>query len=122
MELFCENIFEKKAPSQIFDRVRYMSDTLNKKIKFSIKDFSSKCHQIRSFLRIWSHLLKKFLMEKFIFYALIVIKPGENSISNSTLILCDFNCDKCGISIIKLANSSNLIHKQTNIIYNIVLI
>ena len=29
------------------------------KVKFSIKDFFSKCDQIRSFLRIWSHLLKK---------------------------------------------------------------
>ena len=37
------------------------------KIKFSIKDFFSKCDQIRSFLRIWSHLLKKSLMEKFLF-------------------------------------------------------
>ena len=77
-----------------------MSDTLNKKMKFSIKDFSSKCDQIRSFLRIWSHLLKKFLVENFIFYALIVIKQGENTIYTSTLILCDFNCDKCDISII----------------------
>ena len=30
-------------------------------------DFLSKCDQIRSFLRIWSHLLKKFFMENFIF-------------------------------------------------------
>ena len=37
------------------------------KVKFSIKDFFSKCDQIRSFLRIWSHLLKKSLMENFIF-------------------------------------------------------
>ena len=37
------------------------------KMKFSIKDFSSKCDQVRSFLRIWSHLLKKSLMESFIF-------------------------------------------------------
>ena len=37
------------------------------KMKFSIKDFFSKCHQIRSFLRIWSDLLKKSLMENFIF-------------------------------------------------------
>ena len=37
------------------------------KMKFSIKDFSSKCGQIRSFLRIWSHLLEKSLMENFIF-------------------------------------------------------
>ena len=34
---------------------------------FSIKDFFSKCDQILSFLR--SHLLKKFLMENFIFCA-----------------------------------------------------
>ena len=39
------------------------------KIKFSIKDFFSKCVQIRSFLRIWSHLLKKSLIENFIFCA-----------------------------------------------------
>ena len=39
------------------------------KMKFSIKDFFSKCDQIRSFLRIWSHLLKKPLMENFIFCA-----------------------------------------------------
>ena len=38
-----------------------------KKMKFSIKDFSSKCDQIRRKLRIWSHLLKKYLMENFIF-------------------------------------------------------
>ena len=37
-------------------------------MNFSIKDFFSKCEQIRRFLRIWSHLLKKFLMENFIFY------------------------------------------------------
>ena len=39
------------------------------KIKFSIKDFFSKCDHIRSYLRIWSHLLKKSLMENFIFCA-----------------------------------------------------
>ena len=37
------------------------------KMKFFIKDFFSKCDQIRSFLQIWSHLLKKSLMETFIF-------------------------------------------------------
>ena len=36
-------------------------------MKSSIKDFFSKCDQIRSFLRIWSHLLRKFLMENFFF-------------------------------------------------------
>ena len=37
------------------------------KAKFSIKDFFSKCDQIRRKLRIWSHLLQKSLMENFIF-------------------------------------------------------
>ena len=40
--------------------------------KFSIKDFFSKCDQIRSFLRIWSHLRKKSLIENFIFCAVTV--------------------------------------------------
>ena len=39
------------------------------KMKFSTKDFFSKCDQIRTILRIWSHLLKKSLMENFIFHA-----------------------------------------------------
>ena len=37
------------------------------KVKFFIKDFFSKCDQIRRKLRIRSHLLKKSLMENFIF-------------------------------------------------------
>ena len=41
------------------------------KMKFSSKDFFSKCDQIRSFLRIWSHLLNKSLMENFIFCAMM---------------------------------------------------
>ena len=36
-------------------------------MKFSIKDLFNKCDQIRSFRRIWLHLLKKSLMENFIF-------------------------------------------------------
>ena len=39
------------------------------KMKFSIKDFLCKCDQILSFLRIWSHSLKKSLMGNFIFWA-----------------------------------------------------
>ena len=42
-------------------------------MKFSIKDFFSKCHQIRSFPWIWSHLLKKSLMEKFTFCAVVAL-------------------------------------------------
>ena len=40
---------------------------------FSFKDFFSKCDQIHSFQRIWSHLLKKPLMENFIFYAVFLV-------------------------------------------------
>ena len=43
------------------------------KMKLSIKDFFSKCDQIRSFLRIWYHLLKKILMENFIFFSSEII-------------------------------------------------
>ena len=39
------------------------------KMEFSIKDFCSKYDQIRSFLRISSHSLKKSFMENFIFCA-----------------------------------------------------
>ena len=45
------------------------------KMKFSIKDFLRKCDQICRKLRIWSHLLKKSLMENFIFLC-SDIKPG----------------------------------------------
>ena len=46
--------------------------SLHKKMKFSIKDFFSKCHQIRRKLRFWSYLLKKSLMENIIFCAVYI--------------------------------------------------
>ena len=45
----------------------------NEFIKFSIKYFFSKCGQIRKKLRIWSNLLKKSLMENFIFCAFKIL-------------------------------------------------
>ena len=57
-------------------------------MNFFIKGFFSKCDQICSFLRIWSHLLKKFLMENFIFCA-VFAKTNSftcfSRISNSKL-------------------------------------
>ena len=41
-------------------------------MKFPIKDFFSKCDQIRRKLRIWSHLLKKSVMKNFIFCAVVI--------------------------------------------------
>ena len=43
-------------------------------MKFSMKDFFSKCDQIRSLLRIWSHLLKKSFMENFIFLCSAILR------------------------------------------------
>ena len=43
---------------------------LSKNMKFSIKEFFSKCDQIRSKLRIWSRSLKNVFMEYFIFFTL----------------------------------------------------
>ena len=56
------------------------------KTKFYIKDFLSKCDQIRSFLRIWSHLLKKSLMENFIFCAVIGVR-AQNFTSNTLFVV-----------------------------------
>ena len=47
----------------------YIATLTAQKMKFFVKDSSSKCDQIRSFLRIWSHLLEISLMENFIFCA-----------------------------------------------------
>ena len=46
---------------------------LYKKIKFPIKDFFSKCDHIRSFLRIWSGLLKKSLIKISIFCTVMTL-------------------------------------------------
>ena len=54
------------------------------KMKFSVKDFFSKCDQIRRKLQIWSHSLKKSLMENFIFCVVVVtdvyLGPSQTSV------------------------------------------
>ena len=52
-----------------------------KQMKFSIKDFFSKCEQIRRKLYIWSHLLKKSLMENCIFCAVTRAAMNNNVIN-----------------------------------------
>ena len=44
--------------------------------KFSIKDFFSKCDQICRKLQTWSHLLKKSIIENFIFCAVCIVKTN----------------------------------------------
>ena len=48
------------------------SRNTRKGIAQQVKDFFSKCDQFRSLLRIWSQLLKKSLMENFIFCAVLI--------------------------------------------------
>ena len=50
-------------------------------MKFSIKDFFSKCDLIGRKLRIWSHLLKKSLMKNFIFCAVTINKFNKSMVS-----------------------------------------
>ena len=50
----------------------------SQKIKFSIKDFFSKCDQIRRKLEIWSNLWKKSLMENRIFCAVREFSCNED--------------------------------------------
>ena len=72
----CEQTFPKNLYgsfyshlwSLVFDR-NWISSCAAQKTKFSIIDTFSKCDQIRSYLRIWSHSLNKSLMENFIFCA-----------------------------------------------------
>ena len=53
------------------ERPTYTTYTAQK-MQISIKDFFSKCDQIRRKLRIWSQSLMKSLMQNFIFCALLV--------------------------------------------------
>ena len=53
-------------------------------MKFSIKDVFSICDKIRSFLRIWLHLLKKFFMRNFMFFAV------DPTLLNLPLVVMDW--------------------------------
>ena len=53
------------------------------KMKFPIEDFFSKYDQIRRKLRIWSYLLKKSLMEIFIFCAVMPLSQMINEINRT---------------------------------------
>ena len=56
-------------------------------MKFSIKDFFSKCNQIRSFVSIWSYLLKKSLLKNFFFCGVLPVL----NVSRANKIANNFN-------------------------------
>ena len=63
-------------------------------MKFSNRDFFSKCDQIRGFRRIWSRLLKTFLMENFIFCTVLWCELHQitrQSLTAITYIRSDFS-------------------------------
>ena len=59
-------------------------------MKISIKDFFSKCDQIRRKLRIWSHLLKKSLMENFNFCTVYVEPKCRPKVSQVDFFVLEF--------------------------------
>ena len=75
---------------------RLTVETCNKfttqKMKFSIKDFYSKCDQIRRNLWIGSHLLKKSLMENFIFVQWLIFIQFHCNIKKIYFSLRTFWC------------------------------
>ena len=73
--IFQEKLLSCKSTNEqinIEDIPKLDVNHIAQKMKFSIKDFFSKCDQI--LMRIWSHLLKKSLMENFIFCAVSFVK------------------------------------------------
>ena len=67
-------------------------------MKFSIKDLFNKCDQIHSFLRIWSHLLKKSLMENFIFCSALLTASESSNLAvelfaRYTIIIIHVSCE-----------------------------
>ena len=63
------------------------SSYMTQKIRFPIKDFFSKCKYIRSFLRIWSNILKKFLVENFIFCAVSVAPKAVKAAQQASCVI-----------------------------------
>ena len=65
---------KKSAEERCAEKIYFYCPYIAQKMKFSIKDFFSKCDQICSFLRIWSHLLKNLLMGNF---SAVLVGPNK---------------------------------------------
>ena len=91
-------------------------------MKFSIKDFFSKCDQIRSFLCIWSHLLKKSLMESFIFCAVFVRAFDSNQKKLNKLFqikdrLANYLVPWCGVNHYFIQKRPNISFAKVQILF-----
>ena len=79
------------------------------KMKFFIKNLFNKYDQIRSFLWVWSHLLKNFLIENFICcYCARIVFAGSEQVFNKTLHKNDFSSKSNlnGIYVFKMNNKN----------------
>ena len=76
--MLTEPKIQSKIPSHSGECVLGEGQFTAQKMKFSIKDFFSKCDQIRRKLPIWLHLLKKSLMENFISCAVVARTPTND--------------------------------------------
>ena len=72
-------------------------------MRFSFKNFFSNCDKIRSFMRIWSHIMKKSLMESFIFRGLkphliqvyhVFLVPDQRNLSYLKVVLVVCSCQQ----------------------------
>ena len=71
--MMISNMFMSNNIVIIFCYLWWNQSILHCTKKFFIKGFCSKSDQLRRKLRIWSHLLKKSLMENFIFCAVLLL-------------------------------------------------
>ena len=96
-----------RSASNIFLRAKSSWKEHYTRNKVSINDFFSKCDQFCRKLRIWSHLLKKSLIENFIFCA--VVKKENWYLQNfqKNTVLGKMNLFKNPISYIQLCNKKN---------------
>ena len=83
------NKSEKTRYTEATGHLKYLNPTAQES-KFSIKDFFSKCDQCHRKLRIWAHLLKKSLMENFMFCT-VPIKSQSDHHTNPNQLLFTIN-------------------------------
>ena len=81
-------------------------------MKFAIKDFFSKCDQIRKKLRIWSPLLNKSLMENLIFWAVIDVLIHFKTVKAINKMSFDRSCSELlkEKSILKIFGKLQAVH------------